>query len=91
MICPMGLACRINETQQTEGYYPPGNSSTLLSRGVTRWYVYDGLGSVIAELDDNNMTTSRQYDVYGAPRAGTQQGVAAQEHNYLTERCETLC
>jgi RHS repeat-associated protein len=33
---------------------------------------------VIAELDDNNnMTTSRQYDVYGAPRAGTQQGVTA--------------
>jgi RHS repeat-associated protein len=30
------------------------------------------------ELDDNNnLTTSRQYDVYGAPRAGTQQGVAA--------------
>jgi len=37
-----------------------------------------GLGSVIGELDANNtMTTSRQYDVYGAPRAGTQQGVAA--------------
>ena len=37
--------------------------------------VYDGLGSKIAELDDNNnMTTSRQYDVYGAKRAGTQQG-----------------
>jgi RHS repeat-associated protein len=78
MIGPMGPICRINETEQTEGYYPPGNSSTLLSRGVTRWYVYDGLGSVIAELDDNNnMTTSRQYDVYGAPRAGTLQGVAA--------------
>jgi hypothetical protein len=39
---------------------------------------YDGLGSKIAELDDNNnMTTSGQYDVYGAPRAGTQQGVTA--------------
>ena len=38
---------------------------------------YDGLSSKIAELDDNNnMTTSGQYDVYGAPRAGTQQGVA---------------
>jgi RHS repeat-associated protein len=45
---------------------------------VTRWYVYDGLGSVIGELDaNNNLTTSRQYDVYGAQRAGTQQGVSA--------------
>jgi RHS repeat-associated protein len=48
-----------------------------LTRAVTRWYVYDGLGSVIAELDDNNnMTTSGQYDVYGLPRAGTRQGVS---------------
>jgi RHS repeat-associated protein len=74
----MGPCCRINEQNQSEGYYPAGvTSTTPLTRGVTRWYVYDGLGSKIAELDDNNnMTTSRQYDVYGAPRAGTQQGVA---------------
>jgi len=64
---------------QTEGYYPAGvTSAAALTRGVTRWYVYDGLGSKIAELDDNNnMTSSGQCDVYGAPRAGTQQGVAA--------------
>jgi RHS repeat-associated protein len=79
MIGPWGPICRINETQRTEGYYPAGvNSTSPLSRGVTIWYVYDGLGSIIAELDDNNnMTTSGQYDVYGAPRAGTQQGVTA--------------
>jgi RHS repeat-associated protein len=79
MAGPMGPCCRINEQNQSEGYYPAGvTSTTPLSRGVTRWYVYDGLGSKIAELDDNNnITTSRQYDVYGAPRAGTQQGVAA--------------
>jgi RHS repeat-associated protein len=76
---PAGPICRINETQQTEGYYPAGvTSNTPLGRGVTHWYVCDGLGSVIAELDDNNnMTTSGLYDVYGAPRANTQQGVAA--------------
>jgi len=63
---PMGPCCRINEQNQSEGYYPAGvTSTTPLTRGVTRWYVYDGLGSKIAELDDNNnMTTSRQYDVY---------------------------
>jgi len=79
MVGPMGPCCRINEQNQSEGYYPAGvTSTTPLTRGVTRWYVYDGLGSVIGELDaDNNMTTSGQYDVYGAPRAGTQQGVAA--------------
>jgi len=64
----MGPCCRINEQNQSDGYYPAGvTSTTPLTRGVTRWYVYDGLGSVVAELDDNNnMTTSRQYDVYGA-------------------------
>jgi RHS repeat-associated protein len=79
MVGPMGPCCRINEQNQSEGYYPAGaTSSTPLTRGVTRWYVYDGLGSVVAELDDNNnMTTSGQFDVYGAPRLGTQQGVAA--------------
>ena len=79
MVGPMGPCCRINEQNQSEGYYPAGVTlTTPLTRGVTRWYVYDGLGSVIGELDaNNNMTTSRQYDVYGAPRAGTQQGVAA--------------
>jgi len=79
MVGPMGPCCRINEQNQSEGYYPAGvTSTTPLTRGVTRWYVYDGLGSVIGELDaNNNLTTSRQYDVYGAPRLGTQQGVAA--------------
>ena len=51
---PMGPCCRINEQNQSEGYYPAGVTSiTPLTRGVTRWYVYDGLGSKIAELDDN--------------------------------------
>jgi RHS repeat-associated protein len=75
---PAGPICRINETNQTEGYYPAGVTSTsMYGRGVTRWYVYDGLGSVIAELDDNNnMTTSGQYDVYGLQRTCSRQGVA---------------
>jgi YD repeat-containing protein len=68
MVGPMGPCCRINEQNQSDGYYPAGvTSTTPLTRGVTRWYVYDGLGSVVGELDDNNnITTSRQYDVYGA-------------------------
>ena len=35
-----------------------------------RWYVYDGLGSVVGEVDPlGNLTSSPKYDVYGAVRA----------------------
>jgi len=35
-----------------------------------RWYVYDGLGSVVGEVDaSGNLTSSPKYDVYGAVRA----------------------
>jgi len=35
-----------------------------------RWYVYDGLGSVVGEVDPSgNLTSSPKYDVYGAVRA----------------------
>ena len=38
--------------------------------GKTRWYVYDGLGSVVGEVDPlGNLTSSPKYDVYGAVRA----------------------
>ena len=34
-----------------------------------RWYVYDGLGSVVGEVDPlGNLTSSPKYDVYGAVR-----------------------
>jgi hypothetical protein len=39
-----------------------------------RWYAYDGLGCVLAEIDgDGNMMSARVYDVYGGVRrtAGT--------------------
>ena len=36
-----------------------------------RWYLYDGLGSVLGEVDPaGNVTASRKYDVYGLVRAG---------------------
>jgi len=35
-----------------------------------RWYVFDGLGSVVGEVDaSGNLTSSPKYDVYGAVRA----------------------
>jgi len=37
--------------------------------GQVRWYVYDGLGSVLAEVDPTgNITSRRKYDVYGLVR-----------------------
>lgn len=39
--------------------------------GAVRWYLYDGLGSVLGEIDPNGtITSSRKYDVYGAVRGG---------------------
>lgn len=39
--------------------------------GVVKWYVYDGLGSVVGELDPSgNLTAEKKYDVYGAERQG---------------------
>lgn len=43
--------------------------------GLVRWYVYDGLGSVLAEVDPNgNLTSTRNYDIYGSVRSGNNPG-----------------
>ena len=75
-----GSECRIDETNQTEGYYRFDVGGVVLknaqgqpivfARGVTKWYVFDGLGSVVGEVDVNgNLTSSPKYDVYGLVRA----------------------
>lgn len=39
--------------------------------GSIRCYLYDGLGSVLGEMDPNGtITSSRKYDVYGSVRGG---------------------
>ena len=39
--------------------------------GQVRWYIYDGHGSVLGEVDPTgNITSSRKYDVYGLIRGG---------------------
>jgi RHS repeat-associated protein len=38
--------------------------------GKASWYVFDGLGSVVGEVDPSgNLTSSPKYDVYGAVRS----------------------
>jgi len=44
------------------------------------WYVYDGLGSVVEEVDPSgNITAARKYDVYGLVRSG-QSGSSSQKY-----------
>jgi hypothetical protein len=52
------------------------------SAADVRWYVYDGLGSVVGEVDLNgSVTSSGKYDVYGAKRGGT--GTASSRHGWV--------
>lgn len=52
---------------------PSGPLARLTANAVdARWYVYDGLGSVLAEVDVNGaIQGTRKYDVYGATRSYT--------------------
>ncbi len=49
--------------------------------GKITWYLYDGLGSVIAEVDTGaNVTATRSYDVYGSVRDSS--GSSYMEHEF---------
>ncbi len=89
---PQGGECRIDDTQQTEGYYRfDANNQPLqdaqgqpliFRRGVTKWYVYDGLGSVVGEVDaSGSLTSSPKYDVYGATRGNV--GTASSRQGFV--------
>jgi hypothetical protein len=53
------------------------------STGVVRWYVFDGLGSVVGEVDaSGNVTSSRKLDVYGAVRGGVNSG-GTSKHKFV--------
>ena len=50
--------------------------------GKTGWYVYDGLGSVVGEVDPlGNVTSSPKYDVYGAVRSNS--GTASTKQGFV--------
>ena len=47
-----------------------------------RWYVFDGLGSVVGEVDPSgNMTSSPKYDVYGLTRSNP--GTASSRQGFV--------
>ena len=48
---------------------PRGPEYKRDQNGAVQWYLYDGVGSVVGLVDESgNVTNSRKYDVYGAPR-----------------------
>jgi len=81
LIGARGPECRIDETNQTETYTDPTTQQTM-TRGLTSWYVYDGLGSVVGTAQGMpgayvqgaanggkvQYTPGPKRDVYGSPR-----------------------
>jgi RHS repeat-associated protein len=50
--------------------------------GTIRWYVYDGLGSVVGEVaPDGTLTRAQSFDVYGCVRTGS--GAATTKHRFV--------
>ena len=67
-------------------YRRDDTATELDSQGRTvtkaRWYVYDGLGSVVGEVDPlGNLTSSPKYDVYRATRANA--GAASSKQGFV--------
>ena len=49
---------------------------------MCRWYVYDGLGPVVGEVDPSgNLTSSPKYDVYGLTRGNM--GTASSKMSFV--------
>ena len=66
--------------------YLTGPTGPLYRRDATgatlRWYVYDGLGSVLGEVDaSGNLDATRTYDVYGLARSVT--GTPTSKHGWV--------
>ena len=66
--------------------YLTGPTGPLYRRDATgatlRWYIYDGLGSVLGEVDaSGNLDATRTYDVYGLARGVT--GTPTSKHAFV--------
>ena len=76
LIGAQGPEYRRDDTQtQTDGQGHTFN-------GKASWYVYDGLGSVVGEVDPlGNVTSNPKYDVYGAVRSNA--GTASSKQGFV--------
>ncbi|MCC6446955.1 MAG: RHS repeat-associated core domain-containing protein [Armatimonadetes bacterium] len=65
--------------------YMSGNRGPEYRRGIStppEWYVFDGLGSVVATVSDSGVVQStKQFDVYGSVRASS--GGTPSKHKYV--------
>jgi RHS repeat-associated protein len=66
--------------------YLQGPNGPMYRRGANvadvRWYVYDGLGSVLGEVDVNgNLTSTKKHDAYGLNRGVT--GTPTSKHGFV--------
>jgi YD repeat-containing protein len=73
-------------TGTVKATYLPGPRGVEYRRddvaGTARWYVYDGLGSVMGEVSpDGTLTRTQSFDVYGAVR--TSSGTATTKHKFV--------
>ena len=73
-------------TGTVKATYLPGPRGVEYRRddvaGTVRWYVYDGLGSVMGEVSpDGTLTRTQSFDVYGAVR--TSSGTASTKHKFV--------
>lgn len=88
-----GPECRIDETAVNEGYCVgcganasmiacstiSGQNCDSVQRGATQWYVYDGMGSVVAQVD-RYTNGLHAFDVYGNSRGSS---TTSTRHGYV--------
>jgi RHS repeat-associated protein len=78
------LGALIPSVTYLEGPNGPAYRRNDIAQSGPRWYVYNGLGSVVGEVDAaGDLTSYEEYDVYGAPRAYTQTGTATSSQGYV--------
>lgn len=80
----------VREMQNGAAYatYLTGVSGPVYRRyditGAVSWYVYDGLGSVIAEVSPTGaVTAGKKYDVYGNVRPQYSTGISTTNHGFV--------
>ena len=67
-----------------QGPLGPAYRRNDLSGASPHWYVYNGLGSVVGEVDQlGNLDSYQEYDAYGAPRTYTVAGTPTSRQGYV--------
>lgn len=77
---PRGIEYRRNDAVIDADDIDPANPTR--QRHEVKWYLYDGLGSVIAEVNNTgSLTATNDFDVYGLQRNST--GTSDSKHKFV--------